>query len=795
MVIIEPYFTKRLGILTINLVVGMSFFLWSNAFCQVRGIIIDDKSNESLAGVSITLLSGKLLSFSNEKGYFYMNTTPSEKVRFSMVGYTRLDTLILFSEKILEIRLKANEYQLNEVVVKSTAENDFLNNVIKLNTAEIKKLPSLLGEKDIIKAIQLLPGVHSIVEGGSGFSVNGGGAEQNLVLVDNVPIYNFSHVFGLFSIFNTDAVKDVEFSKDAISAKYGGRSSSVLNIGLKEGNQNKWEGNGAVGITSSKITLNGPIIKEKLRALLSIRRSYLDAFTLLIPKNERQTYLFGDYIFKLSASLGKSFRMIAGAYNSSDKYIENRTQNSSANLSYLYPLNFGWKNNLQYVGISSFRNKLFFQSTIYQSKYNYFYNEKTILSLSGKEQDLFSISYQSKISDIGLNINFENQISSKTKLFFGAGLVNRDFQPKSIRVEKDNQDNEKVNEFVVSSIKNTEANIYFEDEWKPKDGIIFKAGIRNVFWLNPKTQYFLEPRVSVILGNGKLKTKISFFEINQFVHLLSNVGGSLPTDIWINANNYAKPSKSRQVAINFMNTIELAKIKLYWEAGVYAKQLKNVVDYNNGENIISMTESLSKDKENLSDIIEVGNGFSSGFEVFLKGNTPKIDVWGSYTLSRTYHKYNKINAGDNFFPNFDRLHLLKFAGIYHVNNKYSISSMLTLGSSNPISFPTGSYYSTQFVYPTEFSSEVELTLNNYRNNYRGSPYFRLDLGAMSKKKKKNYERIWELNIFNSTFNNNPIYYKLQTERYNIGNERIRRLTSTKVGFIRIVPSISYIINF
>ena len=487
--------------------------------------------------------------------------------------------------------------------------------------------------------------------------------------------------------------------------------------------------------------------------------------------------------------------MVAGSYNSTDKYIENHTQNPSTNLSYIYPLNFGWKNDLQYVGISRFKQKLFFQSTIYQSKYNYFYNEKTILSSSGKEQDLFSISYQSKISDTGFNINFENQFTQQTKLFFGAGLIKRDFQPKSIRVERDNQDNEKVNEFIVSRTKNLEANIYFEDEWKPKDGLIIKVGVRNVFWLNPKTQYFIEPRVSAIFGKRKLKTKFSFFEINQFVHLLSNVGGSLPTDIWINANTYAKPSKSRQVAINFMNTIELANTKLYWEAGIYAKQLKNVVDYNNGENIISMTESLSKDKENLSDIIEVGNGFSSGFEAFVKGNAPKIDFWGSYTLSRTYHKYTKINEGDKFFPNFDRLHLLKLASIYHFNNKYSISSMLTLGSSNPISFPSGSYYSTFFVYPTAFSPEVELTLNNYRNNYRGSPYFRLDLGAMSKKKKKNYERIWELNIFNSTYNNNPIYYKLQSERYNSGTERIRRLTSTKVGFIRIVPSISYIINF
>ena len=775
--------------------ISVLVLFYSNALCQINGVIIDDKTNETLVGVSISSSIGKVISFSNQKGYFYINNTFTEKITFSMVGYVRLDTLLSLSEKITEIRLKTNAYQLNEIVVKSNAENDFLNNVIKLSTTEIKKLPSLLGEKDIIKAIQLLPGVHTIVEGGSGFSVNGGGADQNLVLVDNVPLYNFSHVFGLFSMFNTDAVKDVEFSKDAISAKYGGRASSVLNIGLKEGNQKYWEGNGSVGLTSSKITLNGPIIKEKMSALLSVRRSYLDAFTLLIPQSDRQTYAFGDYIFKLSGNLGKNFRIIAGTYNSTDKYIENRTKNVSTNISYFYPLNFGWKNNLQYIGVSHFKNKLFFQSNLYQSKYNYFYNEKTVLLSGEKEQDLFSISYQSKIADVGANLNFESQINAKTKIFFGAGLVKRDFQPKSIRVEKDNQDNEKVNEFVVSRTSNVEANIYFENEWKPNDGLILKAGIRNVARLNSKNQYFLEPRVSAIIGRGKYKTKFSFFEINQFVHLLSNVGGSLPTDIWINANTYAKPSKSRQISINLMNTIAFAQTKLYWEMGIYAKQLKNVVDYNNGENIISMTESLSKDTENLSDIIEVGNGFSSGFETFVKGSTSKIDFWGSYTLSRTFYRYNTINMGDKFFPNFDRLHLLKLAGIYQISNKYSISSMLTLGSSNPISFPTASYFSTQFVYPTEFSSQFELTLNNYRNNYRGNPYFRLDLGATSKKKKKNHERIWEINIFNSTYNNNPIYHKLKSESYTIGTERIRRLSSTRVGFIRIVPSVSYIINF
>jgi hypothetical protein len=230
--------------------ISVLVLFYSNALCQINGVIIDDKTNETLVGVSISSSIGKVISFSNQKGYFYINNTFTEKITFSMVGYVRLDTLLSLSEKITEIRLKTNAYQLNEIVVKSNTEYDFLNNVIKLSTKEIKKLPSLLGEKDIIKAIQLLPGVHTIVEGGSGFSVNGGGADQNLVLVDNVPLYNFSHVFGLFSMFNTDAVKDVEFSKDAISAKYGGRASSVLNIGLKEGNQKYWEGNGSVGLTS-----------------------------------------------------------------------------------------------------------------------------------------------------------------------------------------------------------------------------------------------------------------------------------------------------------------------------------------------------------------------------------------------------------------------------------------------------------------------------------------------------------------------------------------------------------------
>ena len=757
---------------------------------SISGYIADAYTSELLPGVCIREKGGQIVGFSNQQGYFSVRPTHS-LLTFSIVGYKTTDTLLLPQKSAHKVLISFATQQLKEVTVNNSGDN-FYNNVIKISAREISAYPSIMGEKDLIKFVQTMPGIKRVIEGGVGFSVRGGAADQNLLLLDNVPMYSYNHLFGLFSMFNTDAVKDVELSKDAISAKYGGRASSVLNITLKDGSQTKWNGAASIGLLSSKVMVNGPVIKNKLTAIVSLRRSYLDLITRpFMSQDDRQVYVLNDVYGKLKYHINANNNIAIGYYGSTDKYTEIYTKSRSNGANIEYPFKFGWTNKVSYAQFTHAKHDFSFNTTAYLTDYNFFYNESVISSDKASRTVLSDLGYYAKIRDLGVKAEGQKYFQ-RTSLLFGGGAIYRKLQPQTILRESSNNNIPAVDQ--IQTKANLEAHVYLEAQTRLANHTTLNAGLRNVLWNDKKPTVYLEPRLSAIFEFSGISLKPAYFRINQFVHLLSNTGGAFPNDVWITANSYAKPVSSDQFSLSAMKSFAHGGHSFYIEASAYIKKMKNVVDYNNGQNLLSMVDAVSKDVENLSDVISVGKGFSKGVEILFRYRSGKLNSMVSYTLSRTFYRFEHINFGEKFFPGFDRLHDFSVNTSYVHSEKFSVSASLIAASANPVTLPTGIYNGIGFSSDKTATFLTQTSYVNYRNNYRIEPYYRLDIGCAFKKKKKRFKRIWEISIFNSTARKNPFYYTLKRELIS-QEQRIIKYSFEKRVFLTIVPSISYQVIF
>lgn len=761
---------------------------------QKLGLYIKDALTKETLNSAYLKLENRKTFIANSDGYMSINRYNMEKMSISMVGYKSIDTCCFNFDKTIVILLIPINKLLNEVEIKGSLDNNFYNNSIKLTSSEISSYPSLFGEKDLIKVIQTLPGVKRIIEGGSGFSVRGGGSDQNMILVDNVPIYSYNHLFGLFSIFNTDAVKDVELTKEAMSARYGGRASSVLNIKLKEGNANLWNTTASIGLLSSKIKTEGPIIKNKISSIFSIRRSYFDLLSRpLMPKNQKQFYVLGDVYGKITYNINLNNKIIFGHYNSIDSYSET-LKDFQDNENYLLNRDgLGWKNKFTYINYYFSKKNNFLNFNIYNSKYTFFYNSNTDIYNNSIKENISEFKYNSQIVDKGVSLAIEKYFD-KTEIYTGIGILSRMVVPKTSQINFTRNDLKPVI-FETKLPQNIEANSYIEIKCKPINSFTVTGGLRGVIWMVTKPKYFIEPRFNSILDFKKLSLKISYFKANQFVHQLSNSGGGLPNDIWINANDFAKPINSNQFSLTGMKTILLKKASIYIELGGYIKKMKNVTDYNNGENILSLTETLAKNENDFSGILSTGDGYSHGIELLLRGKFSKMDILTSYTFSKTYYYFNKINFGQKYFPNFDRRHDFSVNFSFKITKKLNLSNSIVYGSASPVTLPEGIVPVISFDTRNKnyYGYNSEYLYVNYRNNYRVQAYFRNDIAVSLKKVKHERVRVWEFSVFNLTRNKNPFYYTANF-KYN-SKTKERTWTPQKKMFLTIVPSISYNINF
>ncbi len=711
---------------------------------SVSGTVRDETTGESLIGANVILYTTKPSgTLTNGYGFYSVSAEAGQyKVVVSFSGYQSDTTSLLLDKNIeLQVSLKARRSQLQEVVIASRKKNDNISKPVmgleKLSIAEVNKLPVLLGERDVLKSIQLMPGFKSAGEGNSGFNVRGGGTDQNLILLDEAPVYNASHLLGFFSTFNSDAIKDVSVYKGGMPAQYGGRLSSVVDIKMKDGNNKGYHAGGGIGLIASRLNLEGPIVKSKGSFIVSARRTYADAFLAAVKdtgQGKRKLYFY-DLNLKANYRLGKKDRIYLSGYFGRDVLGIGET------------FNVDWGNKtatLRWNHIIG--NSLFSNTSLIYSNYSYQIKVK-----SGDEK--FKIF--SKIEDFNFKQDFDWSASNRSKVKVGGNIIRHNISPGTIRPDVNSSFATKP----VQDRYSVESALYASHEWKVSDRIEMVYGLRvsNLAVLGPGNFYKydkkgnitdtlkyvrgkrvasywnLEPRFSASYQfNVATSVKLSYNRNVQNLHLLTNATSGSPTDLWLPSTNNIKPEIADQVAVGFYKNFGNATYEFSSEA--YYKNMENQIDYRNAANTFG--------NDNIEGELLYGSGRAYGVELMLKKKAGRLTGWVGYTLSRVEKKFTEVNNGKYFPARQDRTHDISLVGMYELNKRWSFSAAWVYNTGNAVTFPSGKYQSngqTVFLY-TE------------RNGYRMPAYHRLDLSATLEARKninRRFQSSWTFGLYNA----------------------------------------------
>lgn len=763
----------------------------------ISGYIKEKGSHEDVVGASIFIPDLKIGSQTNNYGFFSITFLKKDSItlRTSMVGYKLEELKISAREsKNIIILIEPQSSILEEVIVKAN-EQEKKSTTTKISTINIpikqlKDVPSLMGEKDIIKAIQLLPGVQNGTEGSNGLFVRGGGSDQNLILMDEAKVYNVSHLFGFFSVFNGDALKSLEFIKGGFPARYGGRISSVLDVQMKEGNKNSTHGEIGVGLITNRITLEAPIKKNKSSFIISARRTYPDLLFSLF-KNSNGGALksnFYDVNAKANFDLNKNNRLFLSTYIGQDNLFEriNKSGDSFRNVG------FSWGNRtgtLRWNHI--FTPKTFSNLSLIYSKFDY-----TLENTFGTSSQLFS----SKLNEVGVKYDIEYLPNTKHNFRFGINISQLNFIP-SLSISKENGN--RVNNKEIEQIKALDGAIYIEDVYHPTSKLSFNYGIRGAFFTPSQKVYtFLEPRLAINYNfkeNWALKGGFSI--MNQPIQLLTNNGLGLSIDIWVPSSAKIPPQNSQQFTLGLVH--DFSK-KLSIELEVYTKKMKNILAFREGASILS-TVSLFRDRDfttskiSWENISTFGNGSSNGVELFIHKNAGRFTGWISYTLAKTTYQFKDLNAGKVFFPIHDRRHQLSTVGVFKRSEKLKFSGNFVLSTGNPVTLPQLTYETFDIdPFKNDLSNSYTNVIDygNQRNQYRTPIYNRLDLSVQFLKNKKHGIRTWELGFYNILGRKNVFAYDVEINgKISSTNTFIRTKTINEVSFLLFIPSISYYFKF
>lgn len=709
-------------------------FWYSCLFAQdkatLSGTISDAGTGELVFQARISIVSLSKGTFSNEYG-FYSLTVPKGQYEIQVTSFgkkTIKQTIDLTDNRVLNFELPDDDTEELEVVEINARKGENINSTqlgqIELDIEKIKTLPAFLGEVDIIKTLQLLPGVSSANEGGQGFYVRGGSPDQNLVLLDEAQVYNASHLFGFFSVFNADAVKSVNLIKGGMPANYGGRISSVMEVKMNEGNNRKFVVKGGIGLISSRLTVEGPLKKEKGSFMIAGRRTYIDV--LMKPFLKRSSnfagtgYYFFDLNFKANYTINKNNRIYLSAYYGKDEF-------SFGNKADDFMVKMPWGN-----GVASVR-------------WNHIFNSKLFLNLSGtftdyrfsfnSEMDKFNIGLSTGIRDYGAKADFSYFPGSRHRIKFGVDYIYHTFTPVSVSAEQDESID--FNTGMRQSLRNHESAVYIQDEIDITDRIRINAGLRYSMYQftgpfiryikgpvngndssvqygkNELIQFYqgLEPRISGrILLDKKSSVKAGFSYNNQYIHLASLSSVSLPTDIWYPSTEKIKPQRGWQASAGYFRDLFNDKFELSVE--IYYKKMKNLVEFSPGATPIDNVN------DNTDNLLIMGEGWGYGAEFFLQKKVGKFTGWIGYTWAKSERKFPEIQ--EKAFPSkYDRRHDLTLVGTYKLNERWTFSACFVYASGNTLTLPSSYYVQDQNV------------LYNYgeRNSTRMAPYHRLDLSA------------------------------------------------------------------
>ena len=749
----------------------------------VSGSVKDKKTGEELIGVSIAVEELKGTgAITNEYG-FYSITLPSGEYTLNVtaIGFaTETRKISLTTNQKLNIAVGDNEQVLTEVVVSSKKKDENVTKaqmgVEKLDVAAIAKIPVLLGEKDIIKTMQLMPGIKTAGEGNSGFYVRGGGSDQNLILLDEAPVYNASHLLGFFSTFNSDAIKDVAIYKGTAPAQYGGRLSSVLDIKMNEGNDQKYHVSGGIGIISSKLNLEGPIVKDKGSFLVTGRRTYVDVFTRLSNNAQLKnaTLYFYDVNMKANYRINAKNRVFLSGYFGRDVLG-------------VQIFGIDWGNTtgtLRWNSIIS--DKLFSNTSLIYSNYNY---------KIGFNVGKTDVSITSKIRDYNLKQEFQYFLNPKNNIRFGANVIQHTITPGQIEATAESS----INSAKLQDRQGVEAAVYANNEWAATKDLNISYGLRGAFFdllgagdfynYNPNgtlnnvrsykagesvQSYFnLEPRVSAAYKVGEAKSiKAAYARNTQNLHLLSNSTAGSPTDSWIMSSQNTRPQIADQFSLGYFQNF--ADNGYEFSVETYYKTMQNQVDYKNGANIQA--------NELVEGELLYGQGRAYGVELFLKKKTGKFTGWVGYTLSKSERQINGINDDNWYNAKQDRTHDVSVVGIYEFNKKWSVSAAFVYYTGSAVTFPSGKY---------KIDGGQTVFLYSERNGYRMPDYHRLDVGAtLTIAKTKRFESAWNFSCYNAYGRKNAYAIDFQDDPNDASKTQVVQTT-----LFTFVPSVTWNFKF
>lgn len=755
----------------------------------VSGFITEEGSRENLPGVIIYQKNTNFATTSNAYGFYSLSLPPCDtaEIIFSMIGYRQIiHRLKLRKDTTLQINL--SQGQAIEVTVttnrKESISQDVQMSTIDIPVEKIKQIPALFGEKDALKVLQLLPGVQKSGEGSSGFYVRGGGQDQNLIILDDATVYNAFHLFGFFSLFNGDAIKSIELIKGGFPARYGGRLSSVLDIQMKDGSKEKIKGEAGVGLISSRFTLEGPIIKDKCSFLISARRTYIDALIYpFMPSTTKGGYYFYDMTAKVNYVLGQKDRLYLSGYFGQDKFYFNVKSGSATTSGGLDWGNATGTARWNHV----FSSRLFANTSLIFTNY--------VMRIKNEMKDdfgSFSLLYNSGIRDYSIKTSFDFLPNPQHYIRFGIHGIYHRFTPGAMTIKGSFISEEIKSKSLLESFENA---AYIEDDWKINKVLRINTGGRvSVFTLKNTTYVNPEPRLSVrYLSPKDIAIKASYALMNQYMHLLSNTGIGLPTDLWVPATTKARYMTSQQVAMGVTKDFVEKDIDISIEG--YYKEMKNVLSYKEGASFFTV-QGENGTPRSWEDNVTSGRGWSYGSEFLIRKKEGKFSGWIGYTLSWTQLQFDALNFGKKFYARYDRRHDISVVAIYKHSEKWTFSATWVYGTGNAITLPLNRYSVNNYSSPLTgisisnqgFVGEVQ-DYGQQRNAYRMSPYHRLDLGVQYTSKVNNkINKTFEFSIYNAYNRYNPFFYFIETDQN--GDQKLMQIT-----LFPILPSVSWTWKF
>lgn len=760
----------------------------------ISGYIKDSKNGESILGAGIGKVGSSVGTNSNAYGFYSLSLPKGiHTIKVSAIGYEPIEQIIDLTKQIKwNIEMVPVAKASKEVKITGKRKDKNVQSLdmgkIEISTKEAKLIPALLGEVDILRTLQLMPGVLSAGEGNSGLYVRGGGPDQNLILLDNAVVYNSGHLFGFFSIFNSDAIKNTTLIKAGLPANYGGRLSSVVDIQMKEGNNKKFEMEGGVGIISSRLTLQGPLIKDKAAYIFSGRRTYADilAKPFLTEVQRKNGYYFYDVNAKVNYIVSDKDRVFISGYFGNDIFTFNDANND---LNFELP----WGNSTATMRWNHVWDAKIFSTTTLT------YNDYKFSVAAGFRDAKFTL--QSDVRDYSFKNDFDYYPNPNHKIKFGMDYTFHRFRPYSTTITLGDSSIAPIDKYKYAH----QAGIYGMDEFDLGSRIKVNAGLRISYFTNvgpfEKTVFDeagraidtllyaaneqiatyggFEPRLSMrFLLNPSTSIKASYMNTKQYLHLVSSSTTTLPSDIWVPSSKSVKPLNGNQYSIGFFKNFKQNMFEVSVEG--YYKSMDNLIEFGGDR------ANLGGGRMDIDDLFTFGSGEAYGAEFLIKKTTGKLTGWIGYTLGWSTRKFADINNGNSFPAKFDRRHDLVSVVTYEIAKKITLSAVFIYGSGNTTTPTIGRYYN--------FTNQKYMSIYGDRNSYRLPAYHRLDLACtfVIKDKPRNYQDI-NVSIFNVYNRANPFFIYTA---YSGSIEKQDVATSAKmVSLFPIIPSVTWNFKF